>query len=261
MSSYKNIFGTLRNIRINTLKEIRFLLWHNKNSHNLMKFHNIHYGKDCFIIGNGPSLNLFDLNLLNDYYTFGLNRIYLIFDKINLNLSYYVSTNPLVVEQNKSDLGKIKCPQFLPHHSIRSLKNNINNNFLFMSSNYKFNGDITSGVHHGYTVTFVALQIAFYMGFKNVFLVGVDHKFNQTGNPGEKQFLNENDTNHFDANYFKGQDWHLADLDNSEISYLMARKAYEKHGRKIFDATVNGNLKIFEKIPFDESITLAKKLA
>ena len=46
---------------------------------------------------------------------------------------------------------------------------------------------MTDEFSEGYTVTYYALQLAFAMGFQNVFLVGVDHSFKQTGKPNEKQ--------------------------------------------------------------------------
>ena len=54
--------------------------WEKNESPRLDLFRNIHKDEDCFIIGNGPSLNKMDLGLLNDYYTFGLNKIYMLFE-------------------------------------------------------------------------------------------------------------------------------------------------------------------------------------
>ncbi|MCK4793220.1 MAG: hypothetical protein KAV87_56340 [Desulfobacteraceae bacterium] len=39
------------------------------------------------------------------------------------------------------------------------------------------------------TVKYVAMQIAYYMGFRRVFLIGVDHNYKAIGNPNEKQLL------------------------------------------------------------------------
>src|SRR5690606_24197109 len=67
--------------------------WYNNHRHKLAQYHNKFSGKDCFIIGNGPSLNKMDLQLLNDYYTFGLNKIFLIFKRVSLHLDFLVSVN------------------------------------------------------------------------------------------------------------------------------------------------------------------------
>ena len=103
------------------------------------------------------------------------------------------------------------------------------------------------------------MQLAYFMGFKNIYLIGVDHNFNQMGSPNETQKMEGNDPNHFDPNYFKGQEWQLADLEASEVSYVIANYYFSKDGRKIFDATLNGKLNVFDKIDFNEAIKLAKK--
>ncbi|NEQ82820.1 MAG: hypothetical protein F6K26_22040, partial [Moorea sp. SIO2I5] len=98
---------------LNNYSDPVYLQWYFNESKRLLKFKNIHKKEDCFIIGNGPSLNKIDLSLLNNYYTFGLNKIYLIFDKVNLNISYHVAVNHLVVEQSAREFENLKCPSFL----------------------------------------------------------------------------------------------------------------------------------------------------
>ena len=57
-----------------------FLPWgfSRENRSKLRKYKNIHKGKRCFIIANGPSLKKIDFSLLKDEITIGMNRIYLI---------------------------------------------------------------------------------------------------------------------------------------------------------------------------------------
>ncbi|MFO7997093.1 MAG: hypothetical protein R6U93_08195, partial [Dehalococcoidia bacterium] len=75
-----------------------------------------HEGQRCFIIGNGPSLRNTDLSLLRDEVTFGLNRIYLLFDQIGFPTSYFVSFNNLVIEQCARDIAELPCPKFINWH-------------------------------------------------------------------------------------------------------------------------------------------------
>lgn len=229
-------------------------------SPNMEKFKDIHKGKSCFIIGNGPSLNKMDLSQLEGYYKFGMNKIYYIFDRVDLKLDYYVAVNPLVIEQSKHEIENvIKCPRFLssgPGREFITQKEHIYQ--INTQIDWLFNYNITKGFNDGGTVTFVAMQLAFYMGFQNVFLIGVDHNFQQKGKPNEEQKMEKEDPNHFDPRYFQGQQWHLADLESSELSYNMARIAYEKAGRKIYDATIGGKLTIFPKIDFEDALKLIK---
>lgn len=232
-----------------------------KQAQLLEPFRNIHQGQDCFIIGNGPSLNKMDLTKLNAYHSFGMNKIFLIFDRQPLQLSYHVAINALVIKQSKDVLSSLNCPSFISLDGI--LKNNIRAKNVYPLGDFPqetlFFKDITQGIKPGYTVTYVAMQLAYFMGFKRVFLVGVDHSFAQKGKANEKQIMQGDDQNHFDPNYFKGQAWHLADLENSEVYYTIAKYFYESDGRKIYDATVDGKLDIFEKVTFEEALQMASK--
>ena len=250
----KRIYRKIRN-------EIIHKYWVKFKSPKLEEFRNKHKGEDCFIIGNGPSLNEMDLSLLNDYHTFGLNKIHLIFDRKPFDLSYHVAVNPYVIEQIKKEIVNLNCDSFLSY--TPALINRITSKNIYYlgdtKSNEFFYKDITKGMRQGNTVTYVAMQLAYFMGFKNIYLIGVDHNFSQQGKPNEKQKMSGNDPNHFDPNYFKGQVWQLADLEGSEIHYLLAKYFFEKDNRNIFDATYMGKLDVFQKISFEKALSLAAK--
>lgn len=239
-----------------------FYYWKAKYSSELIQFKDLHKGEDCFIIGNGPSLNHTNLSLLKDFHIFGLNKINLIFDKTQLNLSYHVSVNNEVIKQIKHNLEDniFNCPSFLAYNRSKDLNFYNKNIFrIFTSNSPLFGKELNQPLREGYTVTFVAMQIAYYMGFKNIYLVGVDHNFAQKGNPNEKQFMEEEDKNHFHPDYFKGQNWYLADLEGSELSYNIAKYEFTKNERQIIDCTVNGKLNIFQKKKLEDVIKVAKK--
>ena len=101
----------------------------------------------------------------------------------------------------------------------------------------------------------MALQLAFHMGFKQVALVGADHYFNTKGPSNNLVDADEVDNNHFDKTYFSGNmKWQLPDLLNSEVSYSLAKQNYEAFGRKIYNATVGGNLELFERVNLKDFI-------
>ena len=237
-----------------------YLEWRLKYSKVLKKYKNIHSGADCFIVGNGPSLNKIDLGLLNRYYTFGLNKIYLMFDKTEFRPSYHVAVNPLVIEQSVKEFEGLSCDTFLSYRPSRHIiKKHEHINFIMTGGPVAFSQDLVGEINEGWTVTYVAMQIAFYMGFKNIFLIGVDHNFVVNGEPNEKQLLTDSDVNHFDPNYFGGKLWHLPDLEGSELSYRLAKFFFERDGRCISDATIGGKLQIFPKISFEDALRVCKK--
>jgi hypothetical protein len=202
-----------------------------------------------------------DLNLLNNYYTIGLNKIFLLFERTGLNIDYHVCVNRFVIEQCSRDFLTMKCPSFISYkHRNDLLENNEKVYFIGdVHSKWKFFEDITKGISQGSTVTYAALQIAFYMGFKRVFLIGVDHNFAQKGTPHKVETMKGDDKSHFDPNYFKGMKWQLPDLEGSEKAYRLAKEHFEKNNRQISDATVDGKLNIFPKMKFEEALSVAKK--
>jgi hypothetical protein len=217
------------------------------------RFHNLHAGKRCFIIGNGPSLKDTDLSLLKNEVTFGVNRIYMNFDKMGFETTYHVVVNELVVEQCAKEIASLKMPQFLGWHCRDLVPFTDSMQFLWTRSGLRswFFTDLTEGCWEGSTVTMVAIQLAYYMGFKEVVLIGVDHSYQFTGNPHAAVTSQGDDPNHFDPNYFgKGFRWHLPDLQGSELSYRVAKHVYETSGRRIIDATVGGKLQVFPKIDY-----------
>jgi hypothetical protein len=242
-------------------KDTDFLDWQLNYAPQLEQFRDIHKGEDCFIMGNGPSLNNIDLSLLNDYYVFGTNKIYLIFDKVKLNLSYHLSMNPLMIEQSKKEIEQgFNCPSFLSYRYSKGVIKDEEHIFrLYDKAAWIFTGNITRPIAEGFTITSVALQLAYFMGFQRVFLIGVDHNFQQKGKPNTVEVSEVKDVNHFSPNYVGGQQWYLADIEASEISYMQAKYFYANNDRKLFDATYNGKLTIFEKITYEEALLICKK--
>ncbi len=233
--------------------------WKKSYEANLKQFNNIHDGEDCIIVGNGPSLNKMDLTMLKDYHTFGMNKIHL-YDKCNLNLSYLAAVNPLVIEQAKDIFEQSKIPVFLSLDNASCIKDGITNILKIDSKPaFGFGTDIAGALYEGGTVTSIALQLAWAMGFKRIALIGVDHNFKQQGQANAEQLMEKEDENHFHPDYFKGQQWHLADLPANEISYSIANYYAKRYQREIYDCTVDGKLNIFEKKNFYEVISTFKK--
>ncbi len=216
-----------------------------------------HQGQRAFIIGNGPSLRSTDLSRLRNEFTFGLNRIYLIFPTIGFNTSCLVAINDLVIEQCVAEMQALAIPRFFSWRTHRLLAPSTSPQDLptFLYTTYEspaFARDVSRRVWEGATVTFVALQLAFHMGFEKVILIGVDHNFASKGEANRTITSDGDDPNHFSPQYFgKGFKWQLPDLAMSEMGYVLARQAYRDAGREVIDATVGGKLTIFPKVDYN----------
>ncbi len=227
--------------------------WRRASLHRLAEYKDLHRGQRGFIIGNGPSLKKTDLSQLREEYTFGMNRFYLIFPEMGFTSTYYLSVNSLVIEQCAEDIRGLPVPKFLSWRSRHLIQPTEDMTFLHTTyTGPKFAYDARRRLWEGATVTYVALQLAFHMGFKQVILIGVDHSFSTKGRPNTTVTSDGDDPDHFDAKYFgKGFRWQLPDLDTSEQAYRMAREAYEESGREVIDATVGGNLTAFPKVEYN----------
>jgi hypothetical protein len=236
----------------------KFMAWRQFHADWVNNYLGAFKGQDCFLLCNGPSLNRIDLNLLSDRHLIGLNKIYLLQERAKLDFTFHVSVNQLVISQSAEEFKKMDCPSFLSWdgaHGVIEDKGNIH--YLctnaplapsFCSNPYQ------SPICEGWTVTYVALQLAYMMGFENVFIVGMDHNFVCKGEPNEAQSMGDTDPNHFDPNYFAGHNWQLPDLEGSEASYRQADFAFRRRGRRIIDATVGGKCNIFEKMTFEDAL-------
>lgn len=214
-------------------------------------------GGRCVIIGNGPSLNSMDLSLLRNVDTFALNRGYLLFKRIGAPTTYLVSVNEHVMAQSGEEMLAVPAAKFFSWRNRRHVhwpRRDVV--FLRTTNRPYFSTDVgAQGVWEGATVTFVALQLAFHLGYRDIILIGVDHSFATTGQAHQLVTSTGTDPNHFDPSYFgAGYRWQLPDLETSEIAYRMAQVAFEEAGGSIVDATFCGKLQVFPKVDLADAL-------
>lgn len=215
----------------------------------LERFRARHKGEDLILICNGPSLNKTDFGKLRKKNIMGLNKIYLGFSKYKLYPRYYLAVNQQVISQSSSAIKDLKCVNFIAsgdyHGKIQSstLTHWIKADLPPMG----FSKDICLGMHQGWTVTHAALQIAYFMAFQRVIIIGMDHRYQYEGLPNELKEMSGPDPNHFCSDYFQGCLWNNPDLGQAEEAYRIAKHAYEEAGRSIIDCTVDGACEVFEK--------------
>lgn len=210
-------------------------------------------GQRCFVIGNGPSLRQTNLDLLRDEWVIGLNRIYLHESCKAWRRWMYCCVNPHVLRQYRDEILAVDAPKFLPWEERSFLGAGRDRTWLRTRHEPRFSFDLNDAIWQGATVTYVALQVAFHLGFSDVILVGVDHSFGASGQPNALVESAGPDEDHFSPDYFgPGVRWQLPDLVQSETAYRLARQAYEQEGRRVRDATIGGRLTVFPKVTYEE---------
>jgi len=193
------------------------------------------------------------MSRLHGEFTIGMNRIYLMFPELGWRTTYLCSVNDLVIEQCAAEMQDLDVPRFLSWRARKWLKPAPDLYFLHTTyTGPRFSADIRGRIWEGATVTNVALQTAFFLGFEEVILIGVDHNFVTQGKPNTTITSQGDDPNHFSPGYFgAGFRWQLPDLETSERGYHLARLAYEADGRRVLDATIGGKLSVFPKVDYN----------
>lgn len=227
----------------------------------LQKYKDIHKGRRCFIVATGPSLRIEDLDKLHEHgeICISMNKIYRCYDQTSWRADYAGIVDYKVISSViKDKKKKMELPQkiFVADNCIHLDVNNFlddyeyfhlkNENFL--PNRPRFSSDITKYVYKGNTVTYFALQMAAYMGFSEIYLIGVDHSM--TGKESDKQ-------NHFIENYYEEDEkdkshYTLSNWDGVTKAYEAAEEYSRKHGFRIYNATRGGALEVFERVNFDE---------
>lgn len=225
----------------------------------LMALRDRHKGKPMLVVGNGPSLNQTPLDQFKGIPSIGMNKIDLIYPRTTWRPELVVCLNNLVAKQHQDVFAASDIPTFVAWKARWYLRaeNRKRLHFFDTALSNAFSTDPVHRFGSSATVTYIALQMAYWMGANPVIIFGVDHSFKFSGPEATYQKREGPDTNHFDPNYFKsGTFWGTPDLDQSEKDYMLARQAFEAAGRKVYDATVGGKLDVFEKISVEQAVEL-----
>lgn len=222
------------------------------NAKRLKSLKNFYKDMPMIVVGNGPSLNVTPLDDYIDIPSIGMNKINLLFDKVEWRPDIIICSNRLVIQQNKTFFSKTGIPIFLSWKGRRQINKKYRRkmSFYLERPTNNFSNDITKGLGSGGgTVSYTALQFAYYLGANPVILFGIDHNFKFEGNPSSIAKAQGEDVNHFDPNYFKsGTMWGLPDMLRMEAGYERVKLFFENKQRKIYDASVGGKLNVFDKI-------------
>ena len=81
----------------------------------IQKWRDIHLNQACILVCNGPSLNQVDFKKIDRerFKVFGLNKIYLGFEKFGLVPDYLVAVNKKVIEQSHEAYNSLSIPKFI----------------------------------------------------------------------------------------------------------------------------------------------------
>jgi hypothetical protein len=217
--------------------------------------------KPLLIVGNGPSLNNVNLDQFEGINAIGMNKIDLIFNRTKWRPNLIVCLNNLVAKQHETSFIKSQIPVLMAWKCRWMLKNRKNTifNYFNLSVSNKFSYNVKKEFGSSATVSYIAMQLAYFIKANPIILIGIDHNFKYDGPDSSYQIRTGIDINHFDPNYFQaGGVWATPDLVQSELDYSLAKNAFENRGIRIYDATLDGKLKIFQKISLEDALIILK---
>jgi len=239
-------------------RDERYKLYEKK----IKKFHNIHKDDRCFIVGCGPSINKTNIDLLENEIVIGVNTTYRLVNKNIINCKYFVVGDGRIWKEHYKNILSLDTVLFLggstqksPSLDYLANKNNyekiqncdvvlIRSNEL-IAKNWKWkNKDLSKGSPSCHSIVPAgALPIAYYMGFKEVYLLGIDCDY--TGQTHFDKRKVSVDLNRLLSPVF----WEKAFKEFETI-----KKGFEEDGKKIYNATVGGKLEVFERKKLEEVI-------
>jgi len=226
---------------------------------NLKELQSKFTGKRCFIIGNGPSLNLSDIEKLKGEYTFASNKIYLLFEKTAWRPYFYSVEDHLVLSQNFEQIESVEAKyKIFPNYPIE-----VANSFpgsIYFKLKYEdfypnapeFSNNLMTHLHWGSSIVYTQMQLAAAMGFEKIYLIGVDYSYKVPSRKDGKILTSEGEVNHFHKDYRKpGEKWYQPNLHYHEKSFTKAYEFAQKNGFEILNATRGGKLEIFPRVDFN----------
>ena len=231
----------------------------------LIEYRNKYKNKKCIILANGPSLTqiIYD-ELDKSAFILGCNGIGNIIDLNKRPLDFYFTEDIDQVVVRRNELNKVKSlEKFCALH----------NSFAFNSKNFKkfyapvrkhmiphdeyepsFSKDFAGKVHLGYTIVYIMLQFAYFAGFNEVEIYGLNHDYGKLPDhfPPGKITIDKNNISlvrecHGSKDYYKvGDVIGIPFSKNQEKAFQLAKNIFESDNRTITNKTINSKLNIFK---------------
>lgn len=194
-------------------------------------FKNLHEGKRLFILASGPSLERINLAPLRRRLVMGLNRSPLAFP----NAHYHCTMDQRLFDEFPKMLEKSRY--------LFTLEGRPFGIPLRLLGSEGFSWDLEKGIYSGYTTSYFALQVAVYMGFKEIFYLGLDLK------------------HYAGRTHFFGHDFHSRNHENTEFPRMRkmlnhSAQVLEDTGVKVFNCSPMSDLECFPKVTYEHALSL-----
>ena len=242
-----------------------------KSEYDIAQFKDKYLGQECFVVCNGPSLKAEDLDKIAEkgIVSFAANRVFNIYPKTKWRPEYisvadegYVYEKDIIdgIEQSQPEMFFVRSQAA---YTLRKLKCNVcpifTDGATSLLENPMFSDDLRKVIYAIGPVTYFNIQIAAYMGFKKIYIIGADHKYSNTRNKDGSITKNDGIESYFAEIGENGEKKKITIPQASptwqiDIAYESALNYCINNGIEIYNATRGGFLEIFKRISFDEIV-------
>lgn len=231
------------------------------NTRKLASYQNLHQGKRCFVVGNGPSLTPKDLDCIQEEYSFGCNMVYKVFEQTSWRPSYHCVSDMMLSQYNGRDFARyVESPYFTLRSRYRKMEVCPEDTVYVYDINHKYyrvsHNLLRYVVRSKATVVLFMMELAMYMGFREIYLLGVDctSSFEKQGHFVENYISRELQKKDMDrtrdimrnpcATEEEIRRYHL---DRDIFRYEKIYKAARERQVQICNATRGGQLEVFPR--------------
>lgn len=217
----------------------------------LLKYKNIHSGERCFIIATGPSLTMEDIESLKNEKTISMNSICKLYDKTDWRPTYFAVQDNFVFNNIKDIISAHKeVPVFISDNIRRRYKrekdwiefptDTMYHSYDMKIGRYyaKFSDDAYDIVYDGYSIAYSCIELAVYMGFKEIYILGADCTY-----LGEKEHFVDCGVEDRSRKYATPK---------LIVGYEKVKEYADSHGIKVYNATRGGVLEVFPRVKLED---------
>ena len=220
-------------------------------------------GRRCFLIGNGPSLRAEDLTKLHEHgeVTFAFNRVYNIFDQMPWRPTFYISQDEKMLAGCMDVVDQLELENKLVPVQLKWYYNIQIHDAVYFNMNwqqkenpldFEFSDEIAKEIFCASTGMYTAAQLAAYMGFSEIDLIGVDHHFRTTVNNKGEIVIDDKVKDYFTDKYNEDKDkLYIPNTEKSTLTYVAMKRHCDQRGIRVYNATRGGKLEVFPRVEFD----------
>ena len=232
-------------------------------------------GRRCFVIGNGPSLRLADLERIAKAgaFTIASNKIYVCFGETDWRPDLYTVADWCVAENNQDVIRKLPLLKLFPfelEQYFGSAHGGVGRSIFYqqfvpepvVGRDYEsyFFDDFCDQAFVGETITNLNIQLAAYLGAKEIYLLGVDGRYQSSRTTSahrhyQEVFVSDTENNHFHPDYRKpGETWSIPRPEAHERNYQKCLEELNRKGIILANATSGSAIKALPKVDLNSLI-------